>query len=138
MLYGKSTYAGVTLKALNETIPILHIGIPVTNLTAGSGNQMLFKLVVPYSSYYRILVINLSGGLGNADLFVRRSYLPTTVSYGWSSRKDNNEEEVYINYRFSGMVTFVLSFVEMLRRNKLSKISFSNHRNMFLVRLLPM
>ena len=104
MLYGKSTFSGVTLKAHIETIPTLHIGILVTNLTAGSGNWILFKLVVEYSSYYRLLVINLSGGSGNADLFVKGSYLPTTVSYGWSSRKDNNEEEVHINYRGSGMV----------------------------------
>ena len=138
MLFGKSTYAGVTLKALNGTIPILHFGIPVTNLTAGSGNKMLFKLVVPYSSYYRILVINLSGGCGNANLFVRRSSSPTTVSYDWSSRKNNNEEEVYISQRYSGMFHFVLLFVEMIRCTELSNISFSNHMRMFLARLFPM
>ena len=98
MLYGKSTFAGVTLKALNETIHTLHFGIPISNLTADSGNRILFKLVEAYSLYYRLLVISLSGGSGNADLFVRRSYLPTTVSYGWSSRKDNNEDEVIINH----------------------------------------
>ena len=114
MLYGKSTYAGVTLKALDETIHTLQFGIPVSNLTAGSGNQMLFKLVVPHSSYYRLLVISLSGGSGNADLFVRRAYLPTTVFYGWSSREDNNEEKVHIHYRYSGMFYFVLSLVEMI------------------------
>ena len=103
MLYGKSTFAGVTLEALNSTIPALDFGIPISNLTAGSGKRMLFKLVVPYSSY-SILVISLSGGTGNADLFVRRSYLPTTASYGWSSRKNNNEDEVQINSQFSGKV----------------------------------
>ena len=103
MLYGNSTFAGVTLKTLNTTIPNLYFGIPVTNLTAGSGKRMIFKLVVPYSSYYILLSISLSGGSGNADLFVGRSYLPTTVSYGWSSRKDNNEDEVKF-YSISGMV----------------------------------
>ena len=111
MLYGKSTFAGVTLKALNKTIATLHFGIPVSNLTAGSGNRTLFKLVVPQSLYYRLLVISLSGGSGNANLFVKRSYLPTTMSYGWSSRKENNEEDVYINYRYSGTFHFILSFV---------------------------
>ena len=114
MVYGKSSFADVTLEALTETIPTLHFGIPVSNLTAGSGNQMLFKLVVSHSSYYRLLVISLSGGSGNADLFVRRAYLPTTVFYDWSSREDNNEEEVHINYRYSGMFYFVLSFVKMI------------------------
>ena len=99
---------------------------------------MLFNLVVPYSSYYRLLVISLSGGSGNADLFVRRSSLPTTVTYNWSSRKDNNEEDVYISHRYSGMFHFVLSFVEMIRCTELFNISFSNHIRMFLVRLFPM
>ena len=86
MLYGKSTFAAVTLKALNKTITTLHFGIPVTNLTAGSGNRMFFKLFVPYSSYGRLLVISLSGGSGNADLFVRRSYFPTTSDYDFFSK----------------------------------------------------
>ena len=112
MLYGKSTFAGITLKAFSKTIPSLHFGIPVINLTAGSGNQMLFKLVVPLSPYEKLLVISLSGGSGNANLFVRRYYLPTTMSYDWSSRKDDNEEEVEVSNRDSGMYHFVLSFVE--------------------------
>ena len=103
MLYGNSTFSGVTLKALNATIDTLRLGIPVTNLTAGSGKRMLFKLGVPYRSSYRLLTISLSGGSGNANLFVRRSYLPTTVSYGWSSTKDNNEDEVRFRYSSSGM-----------------------------------
>ena len=103
MLYGNSTFSGVTLKALNATIDALRLGIPVTNLTAGSGKRMLFKLGVPYRSSYRLLTISLSGGSGNANLFVRRSYLPTTVSYGWSSTKDNNEDEVRFRYSSSGM-----------------------------------
>ena len=105
MLYGKSAFAGVTLKALNETIHTLHFGIPITNLTASSGKSMLFKLLVTNSSSDTLLVISLSGGSGNADLLVRRSHLPTKVSYDWSSRKDNNEDEVLINnIRFSGKV----------------------------------
>ena len=138
MLYGKSTFSGVTIKALNATIPTLRFGIPVTNLSAGSEKQMLFKLVAPYSSSNRLLVISLSGGSGNADLFVRRSSLPTTVTYNWSSRKDNNEEDVYISHSYSGMFHFVLSFVEMISCTELFNISFSNHILMFLVRLFPM
>ena len=120
MVYGNSTFADVTLKALNKTIPTVLFGIPVTNLTAGSGNQRLFKLVVPYSSSERLLVISLSGGSGNANLFVRRSYPPTTMSYGWSSRKDNNEEDVYINYRSSGTFHFHFHF----HFHRVSKIGF--------------
>ena len=105
MLYGKSTFAGVTLKAQNNTIPTLHFGIPITNLTAGSGKTMLFQLLVTNSSSDTLLVISLSGGSGNADLFVRRSHLPTTVFYDWSSRKYNNQDEVQINNKpFSGKV----------------------------------
>ena len=108
MLYGNSTFAGVTLKALYMTISNLYFGIPVTNLTAGSGKSMIFKLVVPYYSYYRLLIISLSGGSGNADLFLRRSKIPTTVSYGWSSTNDNNEDEVKI-YSSSGMNYFFIT-----------------------------
>ena len=106
MLYGNSSFSGVTIKALNAAIPSLSFGIPVTNLTAGSGKQMLFKLVLPNSSYNRLLVISLFGGSGNADLFVSIAYPPTTSVYDWFSKKDNNEDEVQINY-YSGMCHFV-------------------------------
>ena len=107
MLYGNSISTGVTLKVCNAIIHTLDFGIPVTNITASSGKRMLFKLMVPYSSYDRLLVISLSGGSGNADLFVKKSYLPTTSDYDWFSRKAANEEEVYINYRYSSMFHFV-------------------------------
>ena len=106
LLYGNSSFSGVTLKALTATIPTLRFGFPVTNLTAGSGKRMLFKLLVPYSATFRLLVIILSGGSGNADLFVGQSYVPTTVSYHWSSSNNNNEDEVKLYYFIQGMDYF--------------------------------
>ena len=108
MLYGNSSFSGVTLKALTATIPTLRFGVPVTNLTAGSGETMIFKLEVSYTSYYKLLIISVSGGSGNADLFVGRSLPPTTEAYTWSSSKNNNEDEVGFYYSFSGMVHFFI------------------------------
>ena len=111
LLHRNSTFFGVTLKAVTATIHTLRSGIPVANMTAGSGKRMIFKLTVPDSSYYRLLTISLSGGSGNANLFVRRSYLPTTSDYDWFSREDNNKEEVYIHYHYSCTFHFVLKYV---------------------------
>ena len=108
MLYGKSSFSGVTIEALNA-IPTLRFGFPVTNLSAGSGKRMLFKLEVPFSSSERLLVISLFGGSGNADLFVKTLYLPTSSDYDWSSKMDSNEEKIQIIHRYSGIFHFVLS-----------------------------
>ena len=138
MLYGNSTFSAVTLKVLNATIQNLRFGIPLTNLTAGLGKRMLFKLLVPYSSYKRLLVISLSGGSGNANLFVRRTYLPTTSDYDWFLREDSNEEEVYINYyRYSSTLHFILSKIKVTIFIELINISLSNQRDMHLVKLVP-
>ena len=90
------------------TVTSLSLGVPVTNLAAGSRQKMFFKLSVPSGSFVQLLDIRTSGGSGNADLFVRNSYLPTTSSYTWSSRWANNNEE--ITFPVSSFSKFSISF----------------------------
>lgn len=63
-------------------------GVTVTNLSASKGVTKDFSLVVPSGATG--LSFKLSGGTGDADLYVRRAALPTTSTYdcastGWSN-----------------------------------------------------
>ena len=99
---------------------------------------MLFKLLVPYSPNESLLVISLSGGSGNANLFVRRSHLPTTSDYDWFSMKDNNEEEVYIKSQpYLSMFHFLSSYVKIKWCIELINILLLNQTYMHLVKLVP-
>ena len=106
LIYGASSFSGVILKAVSISIPKITLHIPVTNLTAGSGEGMLFQLRISFSSFIRLLVIILTGGSGNADLFVNRGVIPKTSFYDWSSKKGNNEDEIRILRPPPGMLYF--------------------------------
>ena len=94
LLYGARAFSGVILEAVNVTMAPLNLGDFVTNLAVGSREKMFFKLSVPSGSFMQYHAIHTSGGSGNADLFVRKSDLPNTSTYGWSSRRTDNYEEV--------------------------------------------
>ena len=79
LLYGTSAFADVTLKATNVTISPLSIGASLNNLAAGAGEKLFYKVPVSQGSYVQALNISLSGGYGNASLYVKRNY-PATVS----------------------------------------------------------
>ena len=94
LLYGTSAFSGVTLEVVNVTVASLTLGVPATNLTGRSREEMFFKLSVPSGSFVQLLAIHAFGGSGNVDLFMRNLYLPTTSSYGLSSRREDNNEEI--------------------------------------------
>ena len=79
MLKGMKAYSGVTLVAnysVVETVVALTNGVPVTDISGGSGMQKFFSLDVPAGQTKFEIVI--SGGTGDADLYVRRGSKPTT------------------------------------------------------------
>ena len=104
LIHGASSFSGVILKAKSISIPEMTLHVPVNNLTAGSGEGMLFQLRVSSSSFIQLLVIRLSGGSGNADLFVKKSVIPKTSSSDWSSRIGDNEDEIGIKQPSSGIL----------------------------------
>src|SRR5689334_12156495 len=65
-------------------------GVPVTGLAGSRGAQLGFQIDVPAGSTQ--LTFRLSGGTGDADLYVRFGAPPTTGSYDGKSEGNRNEE----------------------------------------------
>jgi len=74
--------------ALAQTV--LSKGVAVTNLSASKGSTRDFSLVVPSGATG--LSFKLSGGTGDADLYVRRAAQATTSSYDCASTGTTNAE----------------------------------------------
>ncbi|HEX7843796.1 MAG TPA: PPC domain-containing protein [Kofleriaceae bacterium] len=81
LLNGFSTYSGVSLVAAfgSDTATPLSNNVPVTNLSGASGSQQFFQLTVP-SGQTRV-VFSISGGSGDADLYVKLGARPTTSTF---------------------------------------------------------
>ena len=68
----------------------LQNGVPVTGLSGASGSETRYTFNVPSGA--RNLVIRISGGSGDADLYVRRNAPPTTSSYDCRPYRAGNSE----------------------------------------------
>lgn len=68
----------------------LGVGVPVTGLSAAAGTTRDFSLVVPAGATQ--LSFALSGGTGDADLYVRRAAVPTTSTNDCASLGSTNTE----------------------------------------------
>jgi hypothetical protein len=79
MVRGYTAFSGVTLTATYATTPALTNGVPVTGLAGATGSQRFFKLDVP--SGRTTLTFVISGGTGDADLYVRLGSKPTTGAF---------------------------------------------------------
>ncbi len=93
MLRGYADYAGVTLKATYSaavTIVTLANGVPVMGLSGTAAGEQFFKIDVPAGQLK--LDISISGGTGDADLYIKKDALPTTTSYDYRPYLTGNEE----------------------------------------------
>ncbi len=71
LLRGYFTYSGVTLKAAYvgpAPTTVLENGVPVERLSGATGSEQYFRIEVPAD--YSELEIKMSGGTGDADLYV--------------------------------------------------------------------
>ena len=99
MLKGYSAYSALALTAsydeLGTTPPasnttVLENGVALTNLTGSSGQQLMFSFEVPAGA--QDLNIAMSGGTGDADLYLRFGAEPTTSTYDCRPYKSGNNE----------------------------------------------
>lgn len=67
----------------------LQPGEPVTGLSGGTGSQTFFSVVLDGTSN---LSISITGGSGDADLYVKKGSTPTTSSYDCRPYRWGNEE----------------------------------------------
>jgi serine protease len=65
-------------------------GVAVTNLSASTGNSLNFTMAVPSGSSN--LTFTMSGGTGDADMYVKFGSAPTTTSYDCRPYRSGNAE----------------------------------------------
>jgi serine protease len=94
MLNGFTAYSGATLVATfsagGDNTPALTNNVPQTGLAGATGSQQFFKLTVP-AGQTRV-VFQMSGGTGDADLYVRRGSRPTTSTFDCRPFLNGNNE----------------------------------------------
>jgi hypothetical protein len=99
MLNGYATYSGVTLTATyaatTNTTPSLSNNVPVTGIAGATGSNQYWKLTVP-AGQTRV-VFSISGGTGDADLYVKKGSQPTTTSYDCRPYLNGNSETCTIS-----------------------------------------
>ena len=93
-VHAYAAYSGVTVKASYTAGGGgggggLQNGVPVTNQSGASGQELSYTVTVPAGSS---LTIASSGGTGDADLYVKKSSAPTTSSYDCRPYKTGNAE----------------------------------------------
>jgi hypothetical protein len=97
LLRARQAYAGVTLLADHwfvGSVTLLSNGVPVTNLSGAQGSQKYYRLIVP--SGQTQLEFQISGGTGDADLYVKRDATPTLTEYDYRPYLIGNDETVTI------------------------------------------
>ena len=102
MLRGYTAYAGVTLLAsYSGGIGIaLQNGVPVTNIAGAQFSEALYRIDVPAGQ--TSLEIQISGGTGDADLYVKYGTPPTVMDYDYRPFTSSNNETASINTPTAG------------------------------------
>lgn len=94
MLRGYSAFSGVSLTAAFTASSgggsVLHNGVPVSGLSGAASSTRTYTLNVPTGASN--LQFALSGGTGDADLYVRRGAAPTTSVYDCRPYQTGNNE----------------------------------------------
>jgi hypothetical protein len=79
----------ITVAGFKTTVPVsLTKGTSVQNIYGGSGAELMYKISVP--SNKKNLTISLSGGTGEADLYVKQGAAPTTSTYDCRKNETGN------------------------------------------------
>ena len=106
MLRAYSSFSGTTLSA-SYTPPSgggggnqLAKAVPVTGLAAASGASLAYTLSVPSGASQ--LSVAISGGNGDADLYLRHGSAPTTSSYDCRPYLNGNNETCSVSAPASG------------------------------------
>ncbi len=76
MIQGYTDYAGVSLVASWGGATVLKDNVPATNLAGALNSQTFFSIDVPAGQDY--IDFTMSGGTGNADLYIKKGAQPTT------------------------------------------------------------
>jgi hypothetical protein len=98
MLRAREPYSGVTLIAdywFSGAVTLLTNGVPVTGIAGTEGSERYYRIVVPSPSTK--LVIEMSGGTGDADLYVKYDSPPTLTDWDYRPYQIGNNEKVTVD-----------------------------------------
>jgi serine protease len=106
-----SSFSGVSLiasYASGGTSPakVLQNGVAVNDLSGANGSQQYFEIELPTAASN--LDINISGGSGDADLYVRHGTQPTSSSYDCRPYIGGNDESCSFSSPQSGIYYIML------------------------------
>jgi len=79
--------------ALGQSLNVTS-GVPISGISGAVGSEQFFAIVVPEGQ--DDLVIRISGGSGDCDLYVRKDAEPTATAYDYRPYKMGSEESVTI------------------------------------------
>jgi hypothetical protein len=107
LLVADQAYSGVTLRVdyfarekPAENVTRLTQGVPVTDIAGKAGSEQFFSIDVP--STVQTLEIKMTGGTGDADLYVRKGELPTTSQYDYRPYLTGSTESVTVTKSAGG------------------------------------
>ena len=101
MLRGYNAYSGVTLLGTyGDPGTLLVNGVPVTGINGLADSQALYRIEVPAGQ--ATLQIQISGGTGDCDMYVKLGAAPTTMSYDYRPYLAGNEETVDVSNPTAG------------------------------------
>jgi hypothetical protein len=99
MLRGYTAYSGVTLVAthlpVSDPVTVLDNGVPVPDISGATGSERFYKITVPAGQDF--LNVEISGGTGDCDLYVKKGSKPTTTSWDYRPYLIGNDEIVEID-----------------------------------------
>jgi len=104
MLNAYSNYSGVTLTGKYASgppvgDPLLTNGIPKTGLAGASGTKSYWRIKTPAG---KTLTVKISGGTGDADLYVRFGSRPTTSTFACRPYLNGNNETCTVTNTLAG------------------------------------
>ena len=104
LLNAYTAYSNTTLLASYPTQappgdPVLENGVPVTNISGPTGSNKYWK-ITPGAG--KALTVTISGGTGDADLYVRAGSRPTTATYSCRPYLNGNNETCRISTTTAG------------------------------------
>ena len=87
----------------------LQNGVPVTNLSAAANTQLMFQLVLPTDTPISNLKFVISGGTGDADMYVKYGAPPTLTTYDCRPYVSGNSETCTIGTGVAGTYYVMLN-----------------------------
>ena len=115
MIRGYSDFSGVTLKASWGSVAVLQDEVPVTGLAGAVDSETFFKIDVPEGQTN--LLFTMSGGTGNADIYVKKDSKPTTSDWEYRQTTTGNNESISLtNDSLEGTWYVMLKGMKSLQR----------------------